>query len=54
MKELIINMEKIVNMSQLEDRKKSKPQNIGYKSVKWIVFVIRMRSNLLLSEIEMY
>ena len=33
-------MEKIVNMSQLEDRKKSKPQNIGYKSVKWIVFVI--------------
>ena len=33
-------MEKIVNMSQLEDRKKTKPQNIGYKSVKWIVFVI--------------
>lgn len=33
-------MEKIVNISQIEKREKTKPQNIGYKSVKWVVFVI--------------
>lgn len=33
-------MEKVVNISQLEGRKKEKRQNVGYASVKWIVLVI--------------